>query len=119
MPRAGICGEPGCSALVPSGVSYCARHVKEPRRPFASAVRRNAGLYATAQWRRLRKAVLERQPFCARCGIGRDEAALHVHHIIPPMGNAEAFFNGANLTVLCGRCHGLETARETRGRRNG
>ena len=112
--RAKICGEPGCSALVPPTQTYCAAHAREPRKPFANAVRHNAEFYNTARWRKLRAEVLERQPCCIRCGASR--SGLHVHHLVPPRGDEFAFFDAGNLTVLCGSCHRLETAGETRAK---
>ena len=55
-----------------------------------------------SQWHTIRRRVLARAPFCARCGTTR---RLDVHHIVPfrmTHDNREA-----NLIPLCKRCHKL------------
>jgi len=112
-----ICNHPSCNALIDTTERYCPEHrVESESKPFSKAVRYNSALYATSRWRNLRKAILKENPRCERCGIGRDEASLHAHHIIPPRGNEELFYDETNLGVLCAGCHRAETARETRRR---
>jgi 5-methylcytosine-specific restriction endonuclease McrA len=114
--RLKICREPGCSTLVPVTETYCDKHRRE-RVPFANAVSTNAGLYNTVRWRALRKKVIAERPYCSCCGISRGESRLEVHHVVPPRGNEEPFFDEGNLMVVCGDCHKKITAREI-GKRN-
>jgi 5-methylcytosine-specific restriction endonuclease McrA len=67
----------------------------------------------------LRKKVITGHPWCARCGISKKEAKLEVHHVVPPHGNEELFYNEDNCTVVCGSCHRKITAEEIRRRNNG
>ena len=53
-----------------------------------------------SQWRKIRAATIERQPFCSLCGTGKN---LQVHHIVPfrlTQDNSDA-----NLTPLCVKHH--------------
>ena len=114
--RAKICREPGCSALIRESETYCQKHRREARKPFENAIRYNTEFYKTARWRNLRRRVLDETPHCVRCGASRDEARLEVHHVRPPRGNEELFFDESNLVPVCRRCHGAITGRETAAR---
>ena len=59
-------------------------------------------VYATAAWRRARRAALERDRYrCRACGaMGR----LEVHHRNPIVTGAD-WFRLDNLIVLCRPCH--------------
>jgi 5-methylcytosine-specific restriction protein A len=83
------------------------------RKPFENAIRYNEELYKTSQWRKLRKEILKEQPVCSKCGADK---GLHIHHIVPPRGNIELFYDRYNLITICGDCHRLETAREINNR---
>jgi 5-methylcytosine-specific restriction protein A len=108
-----ICNYPGCSKLIDSNERYCREHQNKPI-PFQGAKRFNEALYNTTQWRRLRKEILKGQPNCCRCGSDTD---LQVHHIIPPKGNEDLFFDKSNLATICSACHRIETNREIQHRR--
>ncbi|MDE2901799.1 MAG: HNH endonuclease signature motif containing protein [Chloroflexota bacterium] len=62
------------------------------------------------RWRRIRDAVLAREPLCRHCAErGRVVAAVLVDHIIPlPEGTHRV----DNLQPLCTRCHAVKTAAE-------
>lgn len=69
-------------------------------------------LLATSAWRRLRRAQLEREPFCADC---RREGVLtpaqEVHHALPVAGERDPqrmrrlALDPMNLVSLCRECH--------------
>ncbi|MDR2392616.1 MAG: HNH endonuclease [Treponema sp.] len=111
-----LCKSPGCSALVDTR-GYCTAHQRPPGNPFASAVRSNGALYQSPGWRNLRQAVLREQPTCYRCGIGKDDARLEVHHLVPPRGNEELFYERSNVVAVCQACHRVITQREIGDRR--
>jgi 5-methylcytosine-specific restriction endonuclease McrA len=100
-----ICNFPGCNKLIGISERYCSQHKREAATPFSSAVRYNEALYNTTQWRRLRKEILKECPNCYRCGADTD---LQVHHIIPPKGNEDLFFDRSNLATICSSCHRIE-----------
>ena len=109
-----ICSEAGCNNLIDSNSVYCKKHIKEKIKPFENAIRANELLYNTSKWRQLRKEILKENNWCIKCGI---DINLEVHHIIPPRGNEELFFDKGNLTVYCKQCHRIETNREIRERK--
>jgi 5-methylcytosine-specific restriction protein A len=109
------CNHPGCGNLIDMDKRYCPKHIYEQpvsKKIFSNAERLNAGLYNTYKWRKLRNSILKQYPYCSKCGIGKNETSLQVHHIIPPRGNEELFFNEQNLVSICPRCHILATGRE-------
>jgi 5-methylcytosine-specific restriction protein A len=107
-----ICNFPGCNELIEPSERYCQRHKKEPAAPFSNAIRFNESLYNTAQWRKLRKKILEEQSNCFKCGISKSESKLEVHHLIPPRGNEEVFFDENNLVSICPVSHKMITSKE-------
>lgn len=111
--RMKMCAEPGCSAVVPQGERYCEAHRKRhERKPFQNATR--AGNYHTAEWRALKRRILESHPFCAMCGAS---GRLEVHHIRPVRTSPELMLEPSNLMVLCHACHCAVTRREMEERR--
>jgi 5-methylcytosine-specific restriction protein A len=113
-----ICNYPGCTRLINPGEKYCPEHTREPVRkePFKKAFRSNAPLYNSAKWRKLRSAKIKENPWCAKCGADKH---LEVHHLIPPRGNEELFFDADNIIVVCESCHRIITNAEIRKRRRG
>jgi 5-methylcytosine-specific restriction endonuclease McrA len=63
----------------------------------------------------LRKEILKEQSVCCRCGADTD---LQVHHIVPPKGNEELFFDKSNLVTICSSCHRIETAKEIKNNKS-
>lgn len=121
------CKMMGCFAVLDKPGQYCAKHKqmgaeqearklqdRRDRKPYAGAQRPNSGLYNTAAWRNLRAGVLAEQGACVRCG---STDRLQVHHIVPPKGDAEAFYDRDNLAVLCFACHLQVTRAEVPARR--
>jgi len=98
------CGHLGCPNLVPIGEQYCAIHKKQKRQQYdkqrGSAQQRGY----TAQWNKIRKMILSREPLCRRCAReGKTTAAVIVHHIIPKdQGGRDSF---DNLEPLCIQHH--------------
>ena len=69
--------------------------------------------YHSAEWKRLRKAVLQRDHgMCCDCmdrmraGIGiKPRRATMVHHVIPRSERPDLSLNMDNLRSLCNDCH--------------
>jgi 5-methylcytosine-specific restriction protein A len=114
-----ICCQAGCNNLIDQSERYCPQHKREPREPFNNAIRFNEELYRTTQWRTLRKEVLNEQQCCFKCEVSKSESKLEVHHIIPPRGNEELFFDKSNLVAVCPVCHKIITSKEIGNRRRG
>lgn len=66
----------------------------------------SAAFYRSGEWRRLRAAVLARDPVCASRGCGRP--AVHVDHVVPrSRGGADTL---GNLRGACASCHNRRSA---------
>jgi 5-methylcytosine-specific restriction endonuclease McrA len=118
-----LCKYPGCNSLANDKAKYCDKHKpimeqKESHRMFQFATSPNLELYHSYKWFKLRKEVLQEQAYCSRCGLSKEETTLHAHHMIPPRGNEDLFFNKNNVTVLCEGCHNKTTQREMTERRS-
>ena len=104
------CAMSGCHKTVQHPERYCGVHRREGQerdKPFGGAQRyADVRLYSTKGWRKMRRAVLAKQPMCADCGSRR---ATHVDHIVPrKRGGTEAI---ENLQGLCPSCHTAKTGR--------
>ena len=123
-----LCQYSGCDCFAVEHHTYCAKHLLESqkkhqewlknhskKKPFENAERTNN--YNNVEWRNLRKEVLERDGYCCRsCGATAAESGfpLEIHHIIPPKGNKELFYNINNCVTLCKVCHARITQEEIR-----
>ena len=96
------CGEGGCGQLVRSE-NYCERH----RKARPKNRKRPDPYYMTARWKRLRKMVFNRTPWCCMCKL---TMATEVDHVIPRSEGGQDTFE--NLQGLCKSCHSKKTARE-------
>ena len=100
------CRHPGCPNLCEKGV-YCSQHM------VFSSDRMRGGADArgyNAEWRRARKAFLQKHPLCAECGkAGKLTPATVVDHIIPHRGNKRLFWDEHNWQPLCKDCHDRKT----------
>ena len=121
-----LCQFSGCNDMAESGHIYCEKHLAESqkkhkewledhnkKKPFENAKRANN--YNNAQWRMLRKEVLKRDNYqCCQCGNTAEESGfpLEIHHIIPPKGNKELFYDKNNCVTLCKTCHARITQME-------
>ena len=112
MPELKVCNR--CGVLHPGTGPTCdgcyRPKVKRPQQ-----VERDR-LYSSARWRKVRRAVLDRDAYaCRRCGKGDD---LIVHH------DREAYsghdpLDADNLETLCRACHAREhNARRARTRQD-
>ena len=92
------CAVAGCPGLRRSPARFCEAHVelenrRTPRGP-------DVHIYGTARWRRLRAAVLARNPVCA-CG----QPADRVDHIQPVSRGGDPFPDESGLRAMCLSCH--------------
>jgi 5-methylcytosine-specific restriction protein A len=99
------CRAAGCPELVTGRDGLCARHARE-RREAHERTRTNAGKRGYgAAWRKLRAAVIARDPICVECRVN---PSTDVDHILPrASGGTDAL---SNLQGLCHRCHSRKTA---------
>ena len=74
-----------------------------------------------ADWRRVRRQVLDAEPLCRSCAAeGRVTPATDVDHIEPFAGVQDPRrLDVANLRPLCRPCHMARTARQAAGRGEG
>jgi 5-methylcytosine-specific restriction enzyme A len=113
------CAHPGCPKLITEG-SYCPEHRKARKRTQKREQRARPGFddsfYGSANWKKIRRMVLARQPLCADpYGVheaeGRAVPATEVDHIVPiAAGGPPRSLD--NLQSLCKRCHSQKTAGE-------
>ena len=108
MPRTPMrpCRHPGCPNLCDKGV-YCLQHME------FSSDRMRGGADArgyNAEWRRARKAFLQKHPLCSECRkVGKLTPATVVDHIIPHRGDRKLFWDENNWQPLCKSCHDQKT----------
>lgn len=104
-----FCAWPGCPALVPFG--KCAAHAPRQRllvQDYAKVHR----WYGSARWQRLRRDVLQTDPFCRSCADrGRHVLTIDVDHIRKHDGDPVLFWDRSNLQGLCKSCHTIKTTR--------
>lgn len=108
---------------------YCPRHAHRHavmreggggKPAFVNARRTNYELYRTKRWRDLKRQQLTATPYCTICGAKRsDGAQLQVHHVIPPRGDEDIFYDSGNLQVICLTCHRKITGSELSARKTG
>ena len=114
-----LCKYPGCFNYATEG-GYCDKHqgyrvadAQKPKTPWDGAGRPNDALYNTSRWRTLKAKIIKQQGQCAICGATIN---LTVHHVVPPKGDPDLFFDEHNLVVLCKQCHDRQTALENRNK---
>lgn len=56
----------------------------------------------SSKWRRVRNAILDKEPFCAACNSIKN---LELHHVIPFNLRPDLELEEDNLIVLCKHCH--------------
>ena len=114
------CREPMCAGKTREKHGYCERHADKA----VGWKRHQAGQKTTARgygrpWRRLRKAVLERDKYlCQPCRqAGRVAQAGIVDHILPKAeGGTDS---DDNLQSICEPCHKAKTQQEAQRARHG
>ncbi|ABV26564.1 HNH endonuclease [Xanthomonas phage Xop411] len=71
--------------------------------------------YTSSRWRKLRAVFLREHPLCCYCEAeGKTTAATVVDHCIPHRGDADLFWDEANLQPLCQHCHSSSKQKEER-----
>ena len=102
------CRRKGCPELVTGKDGFCEQHRKAEHRRYNREQRPESHkLYRSPRWTRLRNAVLDDNPFCAKC----ERFAELVHHKRPHEGDVVLFFDIDNLEPLCRGCHEKEHRR--------
>lgn len=126
-----ICSGAGCLRTVPDDTRFCAeckpsRAADEIKThtPGTTDRDRHAELYASNRFQDgIRPRVLQRDPFCKRCG---SKPSVIADHIVPageairqvresgrfPLSRNAGFFLLSNLQGLCRSCHGFKTAED-------
>lgn len=67
--------------------------------------------YNTTAWKKLRRAKLSRNPFCAICELrGRRIPANTVDHVVAIAKGGSPFPSFDGLQSMCAPCHGAKTA---------
>jgi 5-methylcytosine-specific restriction protein A len=104
------CLEDGCPELVKKG--RCPDHEREYQRNLNKRREVPNSRYTSAQWRLIRREVLERDGHRCRAE-GCDARATEVDHEVPVrLGGTDDM---SNLFSLCKPCHSRKTMRELRG----
>lgn len=114
LPRSTVCDTLQCKAPRVPGSAYCEAHGGRPR---LSATRLESNRpYKSAQWESIRATQLSRTPLCQACAIdNRVTLAAHVDHVFPWRVIGGQSFAVNLFQSLCGPCHSLKTASESRG----
>lgn len=111
------CLHPGCPTLATTG-SYCDAHrkAKWAARNARPEIREDKRFYDSVQWKRIREAVLRKEPWCRQCRrLGKVIVASIVDHITPiRMGGNRTVLS--NLQPLCDECHNIKRSSESRMR---
>lgn len=68
--------------------------------------------YSSSLWKKKRKEILDKQPYCLCCScLGLETPATQVHHVlkfgkqINPAAHNQLFLDSENLIPLCKDCH--------------
>lgn len=105
------CSRAGCGALTDG--AYCDAHrVEHAPIPWRTTQGSSTSRGYGAGWRRLRKMVLARDPFCVLCGKRPSE---HVDHIRAKAAGGDDSMG--NLRGLCQGCHMRKTAQDGHARK--
>lgn len=134
MPLCKVCSYPGCSAVVPYGVTHCEKHAPlaaaqrekylqaQQRRREARRTRERGSSSARGynyRWQKARRTFLFEHPLCEEClKRGEITAATDVDHIKPHKGDSKLFWDTSNWQALCHRCHSRKTVLEDGGFNN-
>lgn len=114
VPRSTVCEALQCKAPRVTGSAYCEAHGGKPR---LSVTRLESNRpYKSRQWESIRAAQLSRAPLCQACAIdNRVTLAAHVDHVFPWRVIGGQSFAVNLFQSLCGACHSIKTAHESRG----
>lgn len=84
-----------------------------PKVPFAREPGSPASRAYDSAWRRVRQAVLGREPLCRSCAKdGRVTPATEVHHVRSIREAPEQRLDPANLEPICKPCHLSRSGRD-------
>lgn len=107
------CAQPGCPALTHD--RYCDKHHKQSHIEYRE--RRidveEQKFYGSAQWKKIRKQVLQRDIICTSCKREPSTMVDHIREIKD--GGCKTCYD--NLQGMCKACHNAKTAQERRKRR--
>ena len=109
MPHAPLkpCPKQGCRALIHRKARWCEPHAMQEMAMVEAARPTSTGRGYGAAWRRLRLAILRRDPICRACNVSASE---EVDHIVPKKRGGQDTME--NLQGLCKPCHSRKTALE-------
>jgi 5-methylcytosine-specific restriction endonuclease McrA len=94
-----------CGRLIPSGRSYCVACQRANYRQRNEARPRfEVELYASAEWRRLARAVLEEAEFCYWCHTPAYVTKLTADHIATVREHPELATEPSNVVASCRSC---------------
>jgi 5-methylcytosine-specific restriction protein A len=101
------CRVPTCTELVPLGLSpWCPPHAAAVAQRRRQA--RPDPFYRTAEWRRLRTAILTARPLCVDCGA----RATDLDHLLTLRARPDLALSPSNVAPRCHACHSRRTSRE-------
>lgn len=106
------CSHPSCPNLTTD--RYCDKHRKQryTENNRIAHKTRDAGFYNRAQWKKVRRQQLIREPLCRECMKDNKITQATVVDHITPRSKGGADYDDDNLQSLCKRCHDRKTARE-------
>ena len=114
------CAVASCRNKVEIPETYCEEHKDQSSKDYNKHVRYNqdnekySRFYATTQWKRVRKAVLMREPMCRQCALeGVMKEADLVHHVeeIRSPNGWDKRLSVDNLEPICYAHHNQEEHR--------
>ncbi len=103
------CSYGRCPNLVPLGTKYCEAHKGQLRKDYPRRHPERQKMYG-AQWQKVRKMHLARNPMCVIEGC--NQAATECDHIVDHKGDWDKFYDPNNLQSLCKQHHNEKTGRE-------
>ena len=106
------CRRSGCPKLVAGSDGYCEEHRRELWRADTRRRKDELQFYGTAAWKRLRAAILRKEPLCRTCREqGKLTPATAVDHIVRVKAGGNRF-DTSNLAPICNECHAIKRSRE-------
>lgn len=100
------CGNKACPAIIDPGRTYCPECLTQSRKRYDRHDRDRHNVYATKQWRSVRKMKLARDVFCecSEC-VGTLVVAEVVHHKREISDRPDLTFTMDNLMSMAKACH--------------
>lgn len=103
-----------CGIKIPYTDKYCPectdlvrREKAESNRLYDKTKRKNANIYGTKRWHKVRKEALIRDNYLCVCCLADNKISYAdlVHHIIEVTGNENKAYDIFNLISVCRCCH--------------